>query len=76
MCRRSRVANSMRDVSVSEVILNKSGVAAFIRQIIAGRMPQHMRIDLEIQFRANRISVAISVICYVLAFWVTCSSRI
>ena len=53
MCRCSRVADSMRDVPMSEVVLDKSGVAAFVCQIIAGRMPQHMRIDLEIHFCAN-----------------------
>ena len=53
MRRRSRVANSMRDIFMSEVILNQPRIASFICQIVAGRMRQHMRIDLEIQFRAG-----------------------
>lgn len=52
MCRRPRIAHRMRDIAVSEIILNQARIVTLIRQIIAGRMPQHMRINFEIKFRS------------------------
>ena len=46
MCRCSRVANGVRDVSVSEVILDESGVTAFVCQIVAGRLSRQMGYEL------------------------------
>ena len=46
-----RVAHGMRDVSVPEVLLDRSRVVPFVRELVAGGVPQHVRMDREGEFR-------------------------
>jgi hypothetical protein len=41
----------MRDVSVPEVLLDRSRVVPLVRELVAGRVPQHVRMDGEGEFR-------------------------
>ena len=40
----------MRDVSMPEVLLNRSGVVPLIRKLVAGRVSEHVRMDREGEF--------------------------
>ncbi len=51
----SGVADGVRDVFVSEVVLDEPGIAAFICQIVAGRVPQHIDFHGEYDFSAEKM---------------------
>lgn len=42
-----RIAHRVRDVLVPEVLLDRAGIVPIIRELIAGRVPQHVRMDGE-----------------------------
>ena len=46
-----RIAHRVRDVPVPEVLLDRSSVVSLIRQLITGRVSQHVRMDREGEFR-------------------------
>ena len=41
----------MRDISVPKVLLDRSRVVPFIRELVASRVPEHVRMDREGEFR-------------------------
>ncbi len=46
------VAHCVRDVPMPEVLLDRSGVVPLIGELVAGRVPEHVRMDREGEFRA------------------------
>ena len=45
--RHLRIADGVRDVPVPEVVLDRPGVVAVVGELVAGRVPKHVRIDRE-----------------------------
>jgi len=45
------IAHGVRDVSMPEILLDRSRVVPFVRKLVAGRVAQHVRMDREGQFR-------------------------
>ncbi len=45
------VAHRVRDVPVPEVLLDRARVVPFVGELVAGGVPEHVRMDREGQFR-------------------------
>ena len=45
------IAHRVRDVSVSEVLLDRARIVPLVRELVTGRMPEHVRMDREGEFR-------------------------
>jgi len=44
-----RVSNRMHDILVPRVVLKRPGIMAVISELIAGRVPEHVRVNREWQ---------------------------
>jgi hypothetical protein len=46
-----RIAHSVRDVPMPEILLDRASVMAFVGQLVASGVPEHVRMDREGEFR-------------------------
>jgi hypothetical protein len=45
------VAHRVRDVPVSKVLLDRARIVPLVRELVADRVPEHVRMDREGEFR-------------------------
>ncbi len=45
------IAHCVRDIPMPEVLLDRARVVPFVGELVAGGVPEHMRMDREGQFR-------------------------